>query len=388
MDRIRDPETASPNVEEYRVIESVETPDDTTVVFRLSDPYAPFLATLASGWSAIMPAHLIDQGHNFAVDPVGTGPFLLRSWIPDTRIILDKNPGYWMERAPVVDQVRINIITETAVQEQGITTGQLDLVDMITETNLPLLRDHPRTRVETTLSSLVMVLVMNTRREPFTDPVFRRAVAHAIDKQRVLDLAYAGGETVTTFMDAGDPYYAGPDEIYPFNPDQAARLLEETAYSSDEVLKIVVPQNYEPHMKAAEIYQQMLHTVGIQTEIQPVEWSAWLQDVYYGGSFDITVIGHTGKLDPDGRLSLFARENNYTGWYDSDLTETIQRARRETDESKRRKMYRKVQETLAQEVPMVFVGTSYRHIGVARNLKELHIDTKLDTFDFRSVYLE
>ena len=96
---------------EFSSIESITTPDESTVVLSLSSPYAPLLATLASGWSAILPAGLIAADHDFGSSPVGTGPFTLVEWIRDGKIVLEKNPRYWMKGVPKIDGVVMNIIT-------------------------------------------------------------------------------------------------------------------------------------------------------------------------------------------------------------------------------------------------------------------------------------
>ena len=81
FERIQKEEIASPNANEFAVIKSIETPDDLTVVLKLSEPAAPLLATIASGWGAILPKSLLDSGHDFTAQPVGTGPYKLSEWV-------------------------------------------------------------------------------------------------------------------------------------------------------------------------------------------------------------------------------------------------------------------------------------------------------------------
>jgi len=87
FERIMDKKIASPNAKEFSAINNIETPNNHTVVLKLKEPAAPLLATLASGWGAILPKKLIDAGHDFAAKPVGTGPFRLKEWIRDSRIV-------------------------------------------------------------------------------------------------------------------------------------------------------------------------------------------------------------------------------------------------------------------------------------------------------------
>lgn len=387
LERLLDPDYASPKADEFRVIESLAAPDEFTVVVTLREPYAPFTASLASGWAAMLPAELIADGHNFATRPVGTGPFEFVEWVSDSHVAMTRNEDYWMPGLPTVRNLRFTSITEMPVQEQGLLTGRLDVIDMVGETNLSRIQEAAGVDVRTELSSLVMVLSINNSRPPFDDPLVRRAATHAIDKQAILDIAYAGGHPITTFMDYGDPFYAGPEEPYPYDPARARELLAEAGYTGELSSVIAAPQNYEPHVKAAEMYQEMLGNVGIEVELQLVEWSTWLSDIFFGGDYDLTVIGHTGKLDPDARFSEYVEEGNYVSYVNPDVRALMAEGRQVADQEERERIYTEVQEILARDVPGVFVGSSYRHIGVADRVQGFHMDAKLDTYDFRWVEL-
>ena len=303
IDRILDPAFASPNISDFEAIDSAVAVDDYTVQLNLSRPQAPLLGALASGWSAILPADLIGAGHDFAGEPVGTGPFAFEQWVRDSRIVLQRNPEYWMEERPYLDGVTFHIITERAVQIQGLLAGELDVVDIVTDTDIDLVQDNPQTKLDTDLSSLVMVLAVNNEREPLGDLRLRQAISLAINRQPVLDVAYGGGEPVGSFIDSGDPAYPDFADVYPYEPARARELIEELDLPEDLVLSIAVPQNFQPHVRAGEIYQEMLRDVGLRTELRLLDWSTWLTEVYRGSNFDLTVIGHTGKLDPDVRLA-------------------------------------------------------------------------------------
>ncbi len=379
--RIADPATGSPFAADYSSIESIETPDARTVVLVLSEPYAPLLATLASGWSAILPAALIESGHDFAADPVGTGPYRIAEWVPDSRFVLERNPSYWMEGVPSIERIHLNVIPERSIQVQGLLNGDLDIgsSEAITPEDLPLLEREPAVSVQRDLTSLVLVLPMNTRRPPLDDPIVRQAISLAVDRQRVLDVAYGGGETIGTFMDSGDFYYADFTDLYPFDPERARRLFAEAGVTDKTELEITVPQNYDQHVKAGELYQEMLAAAGLKTRIRMVDWPTWISDVYRGAQFDLTAIGHTGRLDPDGRF----KEQSYTGWHDPRIPPLLDEARRIPDPDRRYGLYRQVLEIMAEEVPFAYIGTPYRYLGTRTRVKGFRLVPKLDSYDFR-----
>jgi peptide/nickel transport system substrate-binding protein len=387
INRIIDPGFASPNISDFEAIDSVAAVDGYTVRLTLSRPHAPLLGALASGWAAILPQDLIASGHDFGGEPVGTGPFVFEEWVRDSRIVLRKNEAYWLGGRPRIDGVTFFVITEQAVQIQGLITGELDVVDIVTDTDVDLLKENPETKVDTDLSSLVMVVAVNNAREPFDDLRLRQAISLAIDRQPVLDVAYGGGEPVGSFIDSGDPAYPDFADVYPYNPARARELLEEVDLPEGFVLRIAVPQNFQPHVRAAEIYQSMLTAVGLNVELRLLDWSTWLSEVYRGSDFDLTVIGHTGKLDPDGRLGPYDSPDNYVGWHNREAAGLIAEARRETDQGLRERMYTRVLEIMAVELPHVYIGSNYRHVGLRENVQGFHMDGKLDTYDLRNVEL-
>lgn len=386
LDRIRDEEFGSPNSQEFELIERVVAEEERTVRLELSEPHAPMLATLASGWSAILPADLIEAGHDFGARPVGTGPFSFVEWIRDGALVLERNEAYWKEGQPWLEGVRFNIITERAVQAQALMGGELHVADLIVEPELSMIREHPETRVDESPSSLVMVLAINTDREPLSSLSLRQGIAQAVDRQAVMDFAYSGGETVGTFMNPTNRFYVDYTDLYPYDLDGARERIE--AFGKTRELVLTLPQNYEPHVKAGELYQEMLESAGLEVSIQLVDWSSWLSEVFRGGQFDMTVIGHTGKLDPHGRLAPYARDENYVGWQDPEATRLIHEARRTFDESRREELYAEVLGIMARQLPFVFVGSPYRYIGLREEVRGFVMDPQLDTYDFRTTSLD
>jgi peptide/nickel transport system substrate-binding protein len=384
FERLMKEETASPKRADYAAITAVEAPDSATVVIRLSQPYSPLLATLASGWSAILPKSLIDAGHDFANQPVGTGPYRFVEWVRDSRVVLEKNPEYWMEGLPKLDGVNINIITEQTIAVQGLLSGQLDVAYRIDPDAVPQLEASPDTKVETRLTALTLVMSINCSRPDLNDLRVRQAINYAIDKQKVLDTVYGGGKIIGTFMDHDNAYYKDFTNLYPYDPAKARQLLKEAGVGQDRVFELFLPQNYELHVKAGEMYQAMLTEVGMNVQIKLVDWSTWLSDVYSQANYDLTVIGHTGKLDPDGTLGGYGiPEKRYVRWDNPRAAELIAEGARVSGYENRKKIYDQVLELMAREVPFMYLGSNYEFNAMRNNVYEFRITPKLDTFDFR-----
>ena len=383
--RVLEPERASPNAPEYDEIVNVRTPDDLTVVFELAEPSAPLLSALASGWGAILPASLIASGHDFATHPVGTGPFRLVEWVRDNRIVLERNDDYWMSGRPGIAGVVINIIPEGSVMVQGLLSGDLDAVEAVDPNQLPLIESNPEIVIQTELSAIVLVLTMNTARPGLDNITVRQAIARAIDKQAVLDIAYGGGETINTFMDYASPYYVEFD-YNEYDPQAARQMLIDSGVDLSRTFVMKAPEIYEPHVKAAEMYQEMLEAIGLDVELQLVDWSTWLDTVYRGDhDFDFTVIGHTGKLDPSGRLTGYGTGEMYVQWVNEIAADAIAQAATVVDMGERQRLYRIALEQMSVEVPFVYVGSFFRYRASRSDVTGIRQDTQLDSFDFRYV---
>jgi len=381
FDRIKNEAFASPKRNEFAPIKTITAPDVRTVVFTLGAPYAPLLASLASGWGAILPSGLIESGHNFGAEPVGTGPFKFTKWVRDNKISMVKNDNYWIKGLPKLAGVDFNIVPERSVQIQGLLSGAIEAVEFVDPEDLPVLRANNKVAIKKELTSLIMVMAMNCSRAPFNDLRVRQAVNYAVDKQLVLDVAYGGGKVGSTFLDTGNAYYTDYSSLYPYNPEKAKQLLKDAGVGNKE-LTIYVAQNYPLHVKAAELIQQMLSDVGMNVKLQLVDWSTWLSNVYSGGNYDFTVIGHTGKLDPDGTLAGYGT-GKYVKWINQTVADDLKKAVTISDFDARKKLYTDALEIMAKEVPFVYLGTSYRYVATRSNVSEFRMTVNLDTYDFR-----
>ncbi|MGI9256173.1 MAG: ABC transporter substrate-binding protein, partial [Salinispira sp.] len=254
IERLQSPEFASPSSGEFEAIEDIVLVDDFTVRIVLKVPKASLLYTLASGWAAILPSEGIESGHNFANNPIGTGPFVFDEWIADEQISLSKNRDYWSATGEA-EQVVFQIIPEPSIQVQSLISGQADILYIVNEEDIPILEASEDITIETLDSSLVVVMAINNSRAPLSDLRFRRALNFAVDKQSVLDVAYGGGTVVGTFNDAGNAFYADFSDLYPYDPEAAAQLIGETGYEAGQVLDLVLPQNFALHVQAGKLYQ-------------------------------------------------------------------------------------------------------------------------------------
>ncbi|BAS28189.1 ABC transporter substrate-binding protein [Limnochorda pilosa] len=376
----------SPKAEEFGAVEGIDTPDARTVVIRLNAPAPALLASLASEWGAVLPEEAIRAGHDFANEPVGTGPFRLETWVRDSYLRLVPFDGHF-RGTPDLDGVTLRFVSESALQVQGLLRGDFDIIDAVPVADLPRLVSNPAVRVVEEPSGLVLVAGLNTRRPYLSDVRVRQGLNLAVDKETILEVAYGGGTPVGTFMEAGSPWYPQDVEPYPYDPERARALLSEAGVPSGWTLDLVLPETYRAHVTAGQMIQEMLGRVGVQSRIRLVEWGVWLSTVFGGPrDFDVTVIGHTGKLDPTGRLRGYGEGvRTYVGYENPQVAGWLAEAARTTDQDRRRALYADVLRALHANAPFIYLGTPYRRHATRANVDGFWITPLLDTFVFRDV---
>ena len=379
---------ASPKANEFAMIEAIATPDDRTLVLTLSRPAPALLDSLASGWGAVLPAALIEAGHDFGNRPIGTGPFVFREWVRDSFVRLAANPDYY-HGAPQVDEVVIRFVSDAAVQWQGLQTGEFHVAVDVASVDWPAIEADARFVLEQGPSGLALVSALNNRRPYLDDARVRRALNYAVDAATIMEVAYGGGFTIGTFMEAGSPWLPDFIEPFPYDPERARELLRAAGVPQGWTLDLALPQPFEPHIVAGQMIQDYLREVGVTTQIRVVEWGVWLGEVFGGPrDFDMTVIGHTGKLDASGRLNGYGHpERTYSGYDNAEVAAWIDRAGVITDPETRRSLYAQALARLHDEAPFVYIGTPFTTFARRADVDGFWITPLLDTFDLRSVAL-
>ncbi|MGA9350810.1 MAG: ABC transporter substrate-binding protein, partial [Anaerolineae bacterium] len=173
FERILDPDTASPRAKDYQIIAAIETPDDHTVVFTLSQPQAAFLSNLAYGWTAIVPQ---EAAETLRDHPVGTGPFQFVEWVPDSHVKLRRFEKYFLADVPYLDEVTFRVITDPAARLISLKTGEVDVVPEVPAQEIAGIKEEPGIKVIQQPFNGIQLLAINNARAPFDDLRVRQAL--------------------------------------------------------------------------------------------------------------------------------------------------------------------------------------------------------------------
>ncbi len=346
------------------VIASVKALDPYTVEFKLNKPQAPFLANLGmSPFAIASPEALKKYKDKFNENPVGTGPFIFKEWKRNDTITLVKNPNYWRPGLPKLDELIFKVIPDNSARLTALTNGEIDLMDGLNPDDVQTVKDNKDLQLILRPSMNVGYLGFNVEKKPFDNPKVRQAIGYAINKKGLIDAFYAGlAEPAKNPMPPSLWGYNDNIQDREYNLDKAKQLLAEAGYPSGfktEFWAMPVPRPYMPNgQKIAEAMQQDFKKIGIDTKIVTYEWATYL-DKTKKGEQTMFLLGWTGDNgDPDNFLATLLDKNNIGGnnrsrYASEEAHKILMQAQAEPDQAKRTELYKKAQEIIFNDAPMI-----------------------------------
>ncbi|AWK85927.1 ABC transporter substrate-binding protein [Azospirillum thermophilum] len=348
LDRARGADSVNAQKSWFAPIASIETPDARTVVVTLSRPDGLFLFHMASGDAAIVSPQSAATNKQ---KPVGTGPFKFDRWVAGDRVVLVRNPDYDGPK-PALERVSFRFIADPAAQVAALKAGDIDSFPQFgTYEALPQFRNDPKYSVTVGTTEGETLLAINNARKPFDDVRVRRAISHAIDRKTLIEGVLFG--TGTAIGSHFPPHRAGHVDLtslYPYDPKKAKALLAEAGYPNgiDATLRLPPPVYAR---RSGELIAAMLAEAGIRAKIEPMEWAAWLEKVFKGKDYDLTVVAHTEPLDID----IYARPDYYFGYRSERFNALQAELDRTQDAAKRAALYGQQQTVLAEDAVNAFL---------------------------------
>jgi peptide/nickel transport system substrate-binding protein len=364
FERILDEETGSAARTNYVSIETMEAPDDYTVVFNLNTPDVPLLSALTSTNAAILSSDVIASGDP-SVDVIGTGPFKLDSWTPDEVTMLTANPDWWGE-GPNVDGVEIRIIPDETSILAALRAGTIDFATLSDPLVATLLTDDQDVTLVRTPVLDYNVLQLRAAVEPLDQLEVRQAISCALDRQQIVDVAALGEGTVTGPFTMAS--FALPvDELFCYEQDvDMARDLMAQAGLEDGFDLTIIVANAEPPtaLSTAQNIQSQLAEININVEIEALELSVYV-DRWLAGDFAAAVALNGGRTDPYTMYARYwqydARFQNVAGYIDDELDSLMKEGQSETDPDARYDIFAELQRQLAEKAPWVWLYSGYTY---------------------------
>jgi peptide/nickel transport system substrate-binding protein len=343
----------------------IQTPDDSTVVITLSEPWSPFLSDISMFNASIISKAFADEvGVDALVDQtMGTGPFHLQEWNKAESMTLVKNPNYWEEGLPLLDEIVFTVVPDSNSEILQLQGGEID--GIVGQGDVPFNRieeldaDENIVVIQST-STYNNFLVLQTQHEPLDDVHVRRALNYATDKQALIDtILFGAAEVSNSFMPNGALYWNADQEGYPYDLDLAREELAQSKVPDGFPISIQIRSGNDQQSAIASALQQMWAEIGVELEILPLEATV-ARENYRAEEFEIQITGWTNDIiDPDELVSyaiLPETTNNYhTGWQSQEAIDLANEGRAEQDPDARREIYHQIQQIHRDEAPWVYL---------------------------------
>lgn len=353
-----DPDNDAPNRPLYADIESIETPDDTTVVFNLSEANSFLLNNLAR--MPILP-HDLAAEEEFRDNPVGTGPLMFESWDRDDRMVLRAFEDYWGGR-PQVDVVEFRPIPEDATRLLAFEGRQLDMYQGgVVPAELARLEEDPAFVVQRTPGTGYTYVGFNLRSEPLADVRVRQAVSHLIPREAIVERIMEGiGEPGISMISPDMPWFNPDVARFEYDPERAEELLAEAGIEEGTTLRLYTHEN-PVRIQIAEILEFELGQIGIDVDVTIEEWGAFLNRLTETEDYDMFILGWVGQIDPDRAMSRqFTTDGafaNFIYYSNERVDELLTRGPLVAPDSEESiELYQEAQAIIVEAVPYAFIN--------------------------------
>ena len=415
------PKTPTPYREDFEKVETIHAADDRTVSITYKTSYAKGLQS----WSMYMlPKHLLEkyveegrlrEAPQNRTAPVGTGPYRFKEWKSGEKVVLTANPDYYERGRPYISRLVYRIIPSQAtvfleLKAKGVDSANLTALQYNRQTDYPAF-NKAYNRFRWTGNN-VTYFGFNLKDPRFADKRVRHAIAHAINKQELIDHVILGrGQRATgPYLPSTWPYNPAVKDLV-YDPARAKQLLAEAGWRERNgegtlvkdgkpfTFEILTNQGNDERKKVAEIIQAALHEVGIKADVRIIEWATLLKEHVRKRNFDTLVLGWGLGVDPD-RYNMFhssktrPEDLNVTSYANPEVDDYLERGRTTCVQDDRARAYRRVHELLADDIPVMFLyhreslfavssrvrGVKPSPIGILYNFNEWYVPQTLQRY--------
>lgn len=371
IEAILDPANASPSKEFFNPVEEIVVEDDYTITFNLSAPYAPFLLALGNPTCGILPKAIVEEVgmDEFDLNPVGTGPYRFVEWRPDDRIVLEKNPDYFITE-PALDRVIFRPIPKPETMAAEVLAGGIDIAGDVLPQDIPRLRNDPAVEIMQRPGLSNSYLGFNAQRAPFNDVRFREALFRAVPFDQAIqgiwsDAAQRAYSWIPPGVVGNDAEYLS-SHIPGYDPERAAQLFAELR--ADGVIgdnfSFTLYTNQDPYRtRMATTIATELRDYGVDVQVETPEWGTLFPILQDGPG--VWILGWGSVPDPDRwTYKIFVTDSsmNFSQYSDPAVDQALELGRTLVDPAQRQEQYEFLMRRLLTEelvhIPFVWMNVT------------------------------
>ena len=371
------------------IIQEVYTPNDRQIRIILSTPDTDFLPYLTVG---IVKAGNTDREN----EVIGTGPFFIESYTIQRDLVLKRFENYWQRLLPEpvdiphLEKVTIVFFENTDAMLLALRAGSIDGASITGSMAAQL--DHRFFDIFHNYSAAVQLLALNNAFPPLNDFRVRQALNYGIDIQNIIDTAFFGMGTPS-----GSPIIPGLSAYYetglsfPYNPNHARTLLAEAGFNENNrlTLEITVPSVYTMHVDTAQVITGQLNNIGVNATIRLVDWTTWLNDIYFGRNYQATIISLDSRIvSPRSFLTRYRSSDaeNFINFNSADFDRVYNEILAETNEAALNRLYREAQRIVSANAASVFIQDIYYYRAFRGGAFGGVLNYPLYVTDFAAIY--
>jgi len=364
-ERVLDPATKSTSTASLKSIKTIETPDDNTVKITLDKPNAAFLVALWSPNYAIVAKEDVQKNGDLTKVANGTGPFKFVEYVPNTRLVLERNPDYWDTGKPYLDRIEMIPIPDDTARSTAIRTGTVDFIEYAPSKDLQTLKGDKTLTLAGDQNTNIRYLGFNLTKKdaPWANPKVRQAISVALDRQAVVDVAFYGFATPTLTVFPPGYWATLETPVLAVNAAKAKQMLADAGFPNGFKVTIKTWSSYPFLSNAALAVQDQLKAIGITADVAPEDNGTFIKD-NNTKNYDMLVSGTSGYVDPhEVMYSNFGTDltSNNSGYSDAEFDKLVADGVAATKQEDRKKIYAQLQQKLLADNPwvMLYIGSQY-----------------------------
>ncbi|MCL6654881.1 peptide ABC transporter [Agrobacterium rubi] len=353
--RITDPKFGSPQLGQFNKILNAKANGQDTVILTTDGPYPALLAQLVK--LSIVPKAIVERvGKDaFNLQPIGSGPYKFEAWQRGVSVTLARNESYWGEKGKF-EKATFRAVPDASTRLANLQAGTSDLGVTLDGDLAAQLEGSASAKTLSALTERVAYLRLNTQKPPFNNAKLRQAVAHAIDKEGLIEGILGGHDKAVDEL-ATPVHFGWVDGIKgpAFDPDQAKKIVSDAGESAKAKINFATAPVFD--QRVVQAIQQMLTDVGFNVEIEMTDMATYLKRSQ-GGPETASLLGYgrwsCACQDVDGVLfPLLDSKNIWSTYRNPEVDKQLADARSTLDEGKRLENYKKVHETVASDIPVI-----------------------------------
>lgn len=377
---------------EMSIIQDIQKIDDYTVKFMLKKPDSVFLANVTMEFASILSAEyanaMMKAKTPDKVDslPIGTGPFVFKSYEKDSTIRYEANPHYYGRYKPLVDKLVFVITPDSAVRAQKMIAGECHVIAEPALVDYKKFTSNSNLKVETMTGLNIAYIAFNTKKKPFDNLLVRKALYHALNRGSYIEAIYHGmGEIAESALPSSSWGFNNNLPVYEYSVEKSKALLAQAGYPkgfSTEIWALPVTRPYNPDgRKMAEMMQADLALVGVKAKIVTFDWPTYLAKSR-NGEHTMAMFGwFSDNGDPDSflytQLSCAASDagSNRSFWCYQPYNDLVEKAKRVSDLRQRTELYMDAQKVFKEQLPWIPVASAKSYRVLKKDVTGYIMDT-------------